>query len=458
METVIKGGILVTESDLFSGDILVSGEKITAVAQKIPTEGRNVVDASGCYVFAGFIDTHTHFDLEGACRTADDFYSGTRAALAGGTTMVLDFALQERGTSSLHALQKWHEKAEGRSSCDYGFHMSFTEWNTLLECELPDLFDEGISSFKLYMAYESLRVDEDTLAEALKKIGNMGGITGVHCEDWEKIKNNIQNLLKSDKKSVRYHPISRPPETESEAIRRCIAAAEKARAPVNIVHISTKKGMEEVRKAKKRGGQVYAETCPQYLLLDESEYEKENGFESAKYVMSPPLRNIKDTEALWKALGDGTADTIGTDHCSFNFKNDKELGKEDFSKIPNGIPGVEHRPALIYTYGVLTSKISLIRMAQLLSSGPAKLFGLYPQKGVLKEGSDADIVIWDPKMEWVIRASDQLQNVDYTPYEGMKTAGRARTVFLRGSKVVDDGRIVIENSGKFIKRHKSTLP
>ncbi|SHI56486.1 dihydropyrimidinase [Parasporobacterium paucivorans] len=455
METVIKGGMIITDKECFKGDILIAGEKIAAVSDSISEQGREVLDASGQYVFPGFIDAHTHFDLEGACRTADDFYTGTRAAIIGGTTTILDFATQDRGVSSLEALQKWHVKADGISSCDYGFHMSFTEWNENLACELPVLAGMGVTSFKLYMAYKNLMVDDDTLAKVMAAVKVTGGITGVHCEEGDRIDQNIQKLLKEGHTSPRYHPVSRPPETEAAAIRRCIRAAQRAGAPVNIVHLSTKAGLEEVRKARLEGQKVYVETCPQYLLLDDRSYDTKSEFEGAKYVLSPPLRKPEDRESLWKALADNTVNTIGTDHCSFNFSGDKELGIKDFSKIPNGIPGVEHRPALLYTYGAMQGKISLNRMVELLSVNPAKLFGLYPRKGTLQAGSDADIVIWNPESEWEIRAEDQIQNVDYTPYEGMKADGRARTVFLRGVKIVDDYKIISEKKGKYIHRGKS---
>lgn len=455
MKHLIKGGTLVTENKSFPADILIEGEKIVQIAPNLETDGAKVTDASGKLIFPGFIDTHTHFDLQGACATADDFATGTKAAIVGGTTMVLDFATQDRGMTSLAALEKWHNKAEGRSSCDYGFHMSYTEWNETLRKELPEMIREGITSFKLYMAYDNLMVDDDTIREVLKQINNYQGLAGVHCEVGKMVSQGIKRELELGHKEPKYHPVSRPPIVEAEAVKRCLAAARLADAPVNIVHLSTELGLREVQKAREKGQRVYVETCPQYLLLDDSVYDTPESFEGSKYVLSPPLRKQGDIECLWKAMGNGQIDTIGTDHCSFNYKNDKEIGRKDFSKIPNGIPGVEHRPPLIYSFGVVKERITLNQMVSLLSTNPAKLFGLYPNKGSLAVGADGDIVIWDPECDYEIKADEQLQNVDYTPYEGIKVKGRAWSVFLRGEKVVENSKMILERQGKYIKRGKS---
>lgn len=455
MELVIKGGTLVTSDKCFTADILVREEKIAQIAEHIEEEGREVINAEGKLVFPGFIDTHTHFDLEGACNTADDFYTGSKAAIIGGTTMILDFATQDRGTSSLETLEKWHKKAGGNSSCDYGFHMSYTEWNDKLSEELPLMVKEGITSFKLYMAYDNLLVGDDIIEQVLGEVKQIGGIVGTHCEVGAMVKQGIQNQLEQGHFAPKYHPLSRPEKVEQEAVKRYLEAAARADAPVNIVHLSTRLALEEAMKAREKGQKVYIETCPQYLLLDDSAYDSVDSFEGAKYVLSPPLRKKSDIKALWEALEKDLIETVGTDHCSFNYRGDKEIGKNDFSKIPNGIPGVENRPALLYTYGVGQGKITLNQMVKILSENASKLFGLFPRKGTLAVGSDADIVIWDTQYSGEIRASVQMQNVDYTPYEGMQVNGRAETVLLRGRKVVYDAKIAKENHGKYIKRGKS---
>lgn len=455
MELLIKGGTLVTAESIIKSDILIKDEKIIKIGENIETAEHNVIDASGKFVFPGFIDTHTHFDLEGACKTADNFYTGTKAAIIGGTTTILDFATQDRGMSSISALEKWHKKADNQSSCDYGFHMSFTEWNERLKEELALLVEEGITSFKVYMAYDNLLINDNTIEQILMEVKKIGGILGAHCEVGRLVDDGINRELKLNHFIPKYHPISRPPKVEAEAIKRYLSLAKKVNVPAYIVHLSSALGIEQIEKARVNGQKVYVETCPQYLILNDSCYEQGDTFEGAKYVLSPPLRKKFDNQELWKYLSDDKIDTIGTDHCSFNFKQDKELGVGDFSKIPNGIPGVEHRPVLLYNYGVNEGKISLNQMVKLLSTNAAKLFGLYPKKGELAVGSDADIVIWDPNYSWEISSTNQMQNVDYTPYEGMKVKGKVDTVLLRGVKVVENNHIILENRGKYLKRGKS---
>lgn len=455
MKTLIQNGTVVTSQKKFDADLLVEDGKIAAIGTNLPKEGCKTFDAAGCLLFPGFIDAHTHLDMDtGTALTADDFYSGTRAAVAGGTTMLLDFATQDKGKTLSGALKTWHGKADGKSSCDYGFHMAIVDWNPAVSAEIDEMVKEGVTSFKLYLAYDNLRVSDGELYEILKRVGRVHGIIGVHCENGDLVNRMVAENRAAGNLTPNYHPLSRPDFVEAEAVARYCYIAQAAGVPINIVHLSTKAGLEEVRRARARGQKVYIESCPQYFTLDDSLYSLP-GFESAKYVCSPPLRKKADQAALWGALEAGEIDTISTDHCSFNWKGQKELGKEDFSKIPNGLPGIEHRPVMMYTNGVMAGKMTVEQMAKLLSENTARLFGLYPQKGVLAVGSDADIVVWDPLFQSSIHAETQYQNVDYTPYEGQKTVGRTKAVFLRGTQVVCDGRVVCENSGIYVSRAQS---
>lgn len=452
MGYLIKNGTVVYSKGSYKADILIEGDKIAQVAHKITATPAKVIDASGKYIFPGFIDTHTHFDLDaGDFHTADDFYTGTKAAIAGGTTSILDFTTQEKGQTLKEALDVWHGLADGRSSCDYGFHMSITDWNEDVKEEIKDMTRLGVTSYKLYMAYDNLRVNDKEIFEILSAVEREKGIIGVHCENGDLVAALTEKLKAGNENSISLHPKSRPPQVEAEAVHRLLTIAKLAKTPVNIVHLSSKEGLEVVRKARAAGQQVFTETCPQYLLMDDSEYDRP-GFESAKYVLSPPLRKHEDIDALWDAVCKGEIDVMGTDHCSFNMEGQKTRGIDDFTRIPNGIPGVEHRPVLFYQYGVASGKTNVEMMCNLLAERPAKLFGMYPQKGVILPGSDADLVIWDPKKEWTITAETMVQNVDYTPYEGRKVTGAPELVFLRGQCIVRNGKILTERQGKYIHR------
>ena len=454
MKVLIQGGMVVTPRGSSQKDILVEDGKIARIGSGLPCGDAETLDASGCLLFPGFIDSHTHFDLSNdLAHSPDDFHTASGAALLGGTTSILDFATQNRGETLTQALNNWHRMADGKTSCDYGFHMSFSEWNPVLKAEVKEMAERGVTSFKLYMAYDNLRVNDGEMYEILQEIGKIGGIAGTHCENGDLVNALVREQKAMGHKSPAAHPLSRPDEVEAEAVSRYLRVAELAGVPVNIVHLSTKKALEEVRRARARGQDVYVETCPQYLLLDDSRYDAP--FEEAcKFVLSPPLRKPEDEEALWQALQNGEIDTVGTDHCSFHLAQ-KAKGRDDFSKIPNGIPGVQHRAQLIYTYGVEAGRITKEQMAALLSENIARQFGMYPQKGVLEAGSDADIVVWDPKARGTISAAGQAHNVDNTPYEGFATKGAARDVFLRGERVVDGGRLVLENRGRFVSRKQS---
>ena len=451
--TIIQHGTLVLPDGLMQGDIAFENGVITRIAPAIEAgAGDAVCEVAGCLVFPGFIDAHTHLDMDsGTTVTADDFASGSRAAACGGTTTLVDFATQERGGTLRDALDAWHRKAEGKCACNYAFHMAVTDWNEQTRAELPQMFERGVTSFKAYYAYDNLRLDDAQMYDLLSALRPFGGVLGVHCENGTLVNRLQREQLEKGVTGPAGHPASRPPVVEAEAIRRLCAVAKLADSPVHIVHLSSAEGLEEVRRARAAGQKVWAETCPQYLLLDESRYHLE-GFEGAKYVMSPPLRSPADREALRAAVLDGEIDTISTDHCSYRFSDQKTLGRDDFTKIPNGAPGIEHRPALIYTSFVASGLMTAAQMSRLLSENQAKLFGMWPRKGQLAQGADADITVWDPQARWVIRAEAQHQNVDYTPYEGFEAAGRARAVYVGGQLAAKDGEPSGASAGRYVKR------
>lgn len=456
MSILIQNGILVLPTGPIQADLRVAGGRIAELGPGLAPGASRVIDAQERLVFPGFIDTHTHFEMNKGFpnETADDWYTGTRAALAGGTTTVLDFAEPERGATLASALETWHGRADGAACCNYGFHMTVKDWSPSIRSELREMTAAGVTSYKVYLAYDNLRLSDAAAYEVVKAVGAEGGVVGCHCENGDLVTEGIRAQQAAGNLSPAAHPLSRPPAVEAEAVGRWLTIAELAGCPVNIVHLSTLRGLEAVRAARTRGQRLYVETCPQYLLLDERSYRLP-GFESAKFVLSPPLRAQGNCAALWDALEAGEIDTIGTDHCSFRFHGAKELGREDFSKIPNGIPGVEHRPSLMYTYGVAAGRITAVDMARLLAENPARLFGMYPQKGVLAVGSDADLVIFDPNDTGRITAETQYQNVDYTPYEGMALRGRVDTVLLGGEVAVEGGRVLLERRGRYVSRGPS---
>ncbi|EOH98852.1 dihydropyrimidinase [Enterococcus moraviensis ATCC BAA-383] len=454
MSILLKGGTVVSAKGRRQVDVRITGEKIVEMGTNLDVADSTVTDVSGAFLLPGFIDAHTHLELnngKGSMGTADNFDTGSKAAVAKGTTTVIDMATPSKGSSLKDCLNAWNHLAQGNSSCDYTYHMSIIEWNPSIKAEVKEMVDAGITSFKMYMAYDNLRTKDGEIFEAMREIRKYQGMLGIHCENGDMVNEMIAQFVAEGKLSPHYHPLTRPDSVEAEAVERYLMIADLANLPVNIVHLSTKRSLEAVKQARARNQKVYVETCPQYLVLDEHLYDGPD-FEGAKYVCSPPLRSIGDQQALWEGVIDGQVNTISTDHCSFNFEGQKTIGKEDFSKIPNGMPGVETRPELIYTYGVTTGKISLERMVGLISEDIAKQFALYPQKGIIQVGSDADIVIWDPKTTGVISATTQLQNVDYTPYDGMQTKGSARAVYLRGKKVAENGQVIAEKQGEFIFR------
>jgi len=456
MDILLKGGTVVSPEGSKKLDVRIKGEIIEEMGESLNSDGALVIDVTGKLLFPGFIDTHTHFDLDaGDFFTADDFSSGTKAAIAGGTTTILDFSTQNKKETLKEALDHWHKKADHCSSCDYGFHMSISDWNEETRKELKDMTKAGVTSYKLYMAYDNLKVNAGVMYEILKAVKQEGGIIGVHCEDGDMVNELIKEQKELGHLTPKAHPLSRPDCLEAEAVHQLLTVAKLADSPVNIVHLSTKKGYEIVKAAREKGQKIYVETCPQYLLMDDTKYDLED-FESAKYVLSPPLRKSEDEECLWEAMKENRIDTIGTDHCSFHFHGQKERGRQDFSRIPNGIPGVEHRPVLMYTYGVANNRITKEQLCAVLSANPAKLFGMYPKKGAILEGSQADIVVWDTGYQGVITAKDQVQAVDHTPYEGVAIQGRAEFVMLRGNIAAENGRVIKENLGNYVHRGPST--
>ena len=461
MKKLLRGGFVVTPRGSRRADVLLDGEKIAQVGHISPAEAKSaeVTDVSGCYLFPGFIDAHTHFDLD-VCNTttADDFASGTRSAIRGGTTTIIDFACPNKGETLAYGLDLWHKKADGKCSCDYGFHMTIDDWNEGIEGELDDMFAAGITSFKMYLTYPAMMIGDGAVYSALKALKKRGGIAGVHCENAGVIDARIAELKAAGRAAdVSAHPEARPDYLEAEAVARLLRIAEAADAPVVIVHLTNREALDEVAFARARGQRVYVETCPQYLALDDGVYYDPNWSMAARYVCAPPIRSQEDSEALWKALRRGEVQTISTDHCSFTLEQ-KGMGRDDFTKIPGGLPGVETRGELIYSYGVAAKKLSLAQMCRVLSENPAKLYGLYPRKGVLAPGSDADIVIYDPGDSHVIRAEDCVANVDYNPYEGFVTAGGIREVWLRGRKTVENGKVLdTVPAGMYLARGKCDL-
>lgn len=451
MKRLFKGGTIVSGEGMKKLDILVKGEKILAVGEDLEFRDAEIEDVRGKYLFPGFIDAHTHMALEVSNTiTADKFDTGTKAEIAGGTTCIIDFATQNKGETLKEALDNWHRKADGQSSCDYAFHLALSDWNESVSEELAQVVADGISSFKLYMTYD-MAVDDKTMYQILSRLKELGGIAGVHCENKGIIDARLEEVLKKkgNRRDVSDYPGTRPPAVEAEAIHRLLKIAKCVDTPVIVVHLSSAEGYREILRAREEGQRVFVETCPQYLLMDESKYSLPDG-EGRKYMIAPPLRKKKNQEVLWKALSEGRIQTICTDHCSFDLSQ-KNAGMDDFSKTPCGMPGGEERPALIYQFGVNEGRITLEQMCQYLSENPAKLYRMYPQKGALAPGSDADIVVWNPETEWVLSKDTQQSNIDYCPMEGTKIQGRAEKVFLRGALIAENGEIRAENQGQYIR-------
>jgi dihydropyrimidinase len=455
MSILIRHGRVVTAADDYIADLLVEDGRIALIGESIDRPADRVIEAAGKYVLPGCVDVHTHLDMPlGDIVTADDFLSGQTAAAFGGTTCHIDFATQERGSTLAEALAAWHAKREGRSIIDNGFHIAVTDLSRPGALnELAALPEQGVTSYKLYLAYKSsLQVDDGVLFRAMRVAASTGALVMVHAENGDVIDVLVREALAQGHSSPRWHGLTRPPETEGEAVNRSIQLAHLAGCPLYVVHVSCRQALHPIEEAREKGWRVWGETCPQYLLIDSS-YLERDGFEAAKYVFTPPPRAKENQDLLWAACRRDVISAVSTDHCSFFWQGQKTLGKDDFSKIPNGAPGIETRLELIHTFGVLTGRITLNRMVDLLATSPAKLFGLYPRKGTIAVGADADLVVFDPHEQRTLSASTHHSRADYTIYEGVEVTGIPEIVLRRGEVIVEGNELLAApGSGLFVRR------
>jgi dihydropyrimidinase len=459
MSILIKNGRIITSSDDFVSDVFIQGEKISAIGKNLNNPADKVIDVSGKYIIPGGIDVHTHLDMPlGNISSSDDFETGTIAAAFGGTTTIIDFAIQSKGQSPLEALKIWKQKANGKAVIDYGFHIIITDADKKFLDELDEIVNEGVTSFKLFTAYPGrLMLDDSEIFKVMQRAKQNGALIMMHAENGFVIENLIQQALAEKKIDPIYHALTRPSVLEGEATNRTIALAEVAGVPCYIVHVTCAEALDAIIHARQKGLPVFGETCPHYLLLSE-DYLRKPDFEGAKYVLSPPLREGKHQQILWDSLSNDSLQTIATDHCPFNFKQHKELGRNDFTKIPNGAPGIENRLHLTYEFGVNQGRFSLNKWVELVSTNPAKIFGMYPQKGTIATGSDADIVIWNPDTEYTISASTHHMRVDYNMFEGFEVKGNAETIISRGEVIIQNKQCIGKpRRGKFIKRNLLSL-
>lgn len=458
MSILIKNGRVVTVADDFVGDILIEGETVAAMGRNLTAKADRTIDASGHFVFPGGIDPHVHLDMPFMGTFSSDTYeTGTRAALFGGTTMVIDFILQTQGKSLHAALDDWRSRSDGNAVGDYAFHMAVTDFNEKTRAEVRDFVEkEGISSFKTFMAYKgALMIDDRQMVGLMNEVRKHGGMVTVHATNGDMIDFLVATHRSEGKWSPLYHYLSQPEITEAEAAGRFVDMAYHTGVTPYIVHLTCEGALNQVRDAARRNQKVFVETCIQYLLLDAGLYDR--GFESAKWVMSPPLRQKKDQEALWAGINQGSVQVVGTDHCPFNW-DQKKMGENDFSKIPNGHPAIEHRMELLFSEGVKKGRISLNKYVEVTSTNAAKIFGMYPRKGSLGIGSDADIVILDPNEKHTLSAATHHHHCDYSAYEGWEVTGKCKTVILRGKVAIEQGKALVDKGyGQFIKRGQSSL-
>jgi dihydropyrimidinase len=458
METVlIRNGTIVTAAERYAADVYLEGGVVSSIGRQLGWPADTVLDASGLLVLPGGIDAHTHLDMPlGDIASTDDFETGTIAAACGGTTTIIDFATQEAGQGLLPALDAWMARAEGKAVIDYAFHMALCEWNDRTASDMARLAQrDGVTSFKLFMAYPGrLMLDDAAIFQALRNARNIGALVSIHAENGGVIDVLVREALRRGDVAPRFHALTRPAAAEREAVSRAIALAEMAGAPVYIVHVSCAGAVECIEQARERGLLVHGETCPHYLILSDAEYERA-GFEAAKYVMSPPLRSGEDQDALWRAAASRVIEVVATDHCPFGMDNPphKQRGRGDFSKIPNGAPGIETRLMLMWDGGVRAGRISPNRFVDLTSTAPARIFGLWPRKGTVAVGADADLVLWDPGAQTRLSASTHHMRVDYSLYEGRAVTGAPAVVLSRGEVIVRNGAYVGgRGRGRFLRR------
>ena len=462
MRTLITNGHIITATDDYTGDILIENEHIAAIGSPgtfAATQSDVVIDAQQRFIFPGAIDVHTHMELPLPTTVAsDDFETGTIAAACGGTTSILDFANQQRGHTLAEALQAWHNKAGGKAVIDYGFHITITDLASAPEEAMDEMIGAGVTTYKLLMAYPgTFMVDDETIYRVLRRSARLGGLVMIHAENGIAIDFIVREAVAAGHTAPLYHAMTRPSLLEGEATQRAIKLATLTEAPLYIVHVSCVHSLQAVAAVRVKDLPVWGETCPQYLYLDDSCYTKP-GFEGAKFVCTPPLRGDADREALWLGLQRHELQVVSTDHAPFNFHGQKELGLHDFTKIPNGLPGVEHRVILLYD-AVRTGKLDIHHFVDLVATMPAKLFGLFPRKGTIAPGSDADLVIFDPERKMTISAATQHQRVDYTPYEGMPVQGVPDTVLLRGRVIVRNGEYIGgTGGGQYLARKTFIAP
>ena len=457
MSILIKGGRVITAADDYVGDVFVEDERISLIGESLEVQADRTIDASGRYVLPGGVDPHTHLDMPfGGTVTIDDVESGQTSAAFGGTTTHVDFIIQPQGSSFGEALEEWRAKANGKQVIDMGYHMAVTDLNVggTLD-ELATLPEQGITSYKLFMAYKgALMVDDETLFRTMQVAADTGALVMVHAENGDAIDVLVKEALAAGHTDPKYHALTRPPETEGEATNRAIQLARVAGSPLYVVHVSCAESVEPIQLAREKGWDVWGETCTQYFFIDYTFLERPN-FEGGKYVYTPPPRDKANQDVLWNAVRTDKLSAISTDHCAFLWDGQKTIGRDDFSKIPNGGPGLENRLQMIHEFGVRGGRISLNRMVELLSTNPAKLFGLYPRKGTIAVGSDADIVVFDPDKRVTISASTHHSKSDYNLFEGTEVTGAPEVVLLRGNVLVEDGELVAQPGiGQFVARAK----
>ncbi|KSU85488.1 dihydropyrimidinase [Fictibacillus enclensis] len=457
MKKIIKNGTIVTASDTYVADVLVEDGKVAAIGRDLPSDGLEVIDAEGCYLFPGGVDPHTHLEMPfGGTVSRDDFETGTIAAAFGGTTTVIDFCLTDKGVPLKNSIETWHKKSKDKAVIDYSFHLMIGEINEEVLQEIPQVIEEeGITSFKVFMAYKNvLQADDETLYKTLVMAKEQGALVMVHAENGDVIDFLTKKALDEGKTDPIYHALTRPPELEGEATGRACLMAGLADSQLYVVHVTCREAVEKIAEARSKGYNVYGETCPQYLVLDQSDMERPN-FEGAKYVWSPPLREKQHQEHLWNALKNGQLQALGSDQCSFDFEGQKDLGKGDFTKIPNGGPFIEDRFTVLFSEGVKKGRITLNQFVDIISTRSAKLFGLFPEKGTIAIGSDADIVIFDPAVERTISVQTHHMAVDYNAFEGMKVTGEPVSVLSRGEFVIKDKQFVgALGKGQYVKRKR----